>query len=205
MFRFSFPRCGATRKRSDDRFRFLAQGDPVTSRTHAPLSLVRRPLAEATARSWAATGARLILVGRKVARLDAITKDLEARGADYAKTWSLDCATAESVAQLSTMEETLGGLDVLLLAYGALGDQGELQNDQNATAKLIRTNFVSAAAWCLTARAILEKQRTGALLGIGPVAGDRGRRSKFYLWRHERGLARIVDGTMQSPSPASPA
>ena len=43
-------------------------------------------------------------------------------------------------------EETLGGLDVLLLAYGALGDQGELQNDQNATAKLIRTNFVSAAA-----------------------------------------------------------
>src|SRR5262249_1613115 len=130
----------------------------MTSRAQCIIILgATSAIAEATARIWAAKGARFILVGRNVARLDAIATDLKARGADFAKRWSLDCARAEAVSQLSAMVETLGGLDILLLAYGALGDQAELQNDQSATAELIQTNFVSAAAWCLSARAILEK------------------------------------------------
>jgi decaprenylphospho-beta-D-erythro-pentofuranosid-2-ulose 2-reductase len=80
-------------------------------------------IAELTARIWAAEGARLILVGRNAARLNDIAADLKARGADEATTWLLDCANADATSQLNIMVEALGGLDVLLLAYGSLGDQ----------------------------------------------------------------------------------
>lgn len=94
-------------------------------------------IAEATARPWATRGARLVLVGRDAARLEAIAADLVTRGAAQAIAWPLDCATADARLQLDQIVEKLGGLDILLLAYGLLGDQAELERDPDAVAKLI--------------------------------------------------------------------
>lgn len=158
-------------------------------------------IAETTARIWAAEGARLILVGRDAARLENVAADLKTRGADGATPWPLDCANADAAAQLDKMVEALGGFDVLLLAYGAFGDQAELEHDPKAVAKLIQTNFTSAVAWCLAAGAILEKQGAGALLVIGSVAGDRGRRSNFIYGATKGGLARLVEGIAHNLAP----
>jgi decaprenylphospho-beta-D-erythro-pentofuranosid-2-ulose 2-reductase len=158
-------------------------------------------IAQATARIWAERGARLVLVGRDQARLQAIAADLVTRGAVQADCVALDCAAAAAGAELAKMVETLGGLDILMLAYGALGDQAELARDPGAAAKLIQTNFTSAAAWCLTAAEIFEKQRAGALLVIGSVAGDRGRRSNFIYGATKGGLARLVEGIAHKLAP----
>jgi len=160
-------------------------------------------IARATARLWAARGARLVLVGRDQDRLNAVAADLVARGAAQADCVALDCASADAAAELAKMVEMLGGLDILLLAYGVLGDQTELERDPSAAATLIQTNFTSAAAWCLAAAAIFEKQRAGALLVIGSVAGDRGRRSNFIYGATKGGLARVVEGIAHRPSPGA--
>ena len=159
-------------------------------------------IARATARLWAKRGARLVLVGRDQDRLNAVAADLVARGAAQADCVALDCASADAGAELAKMVETLGGLDILLLAYGVLGDQTELARDPSAAATLIQTNFTSAAAWCLAAAAIFEKQRAGALLVIGSVAGDRGRRSNFIYGATKGGLARLVEGIAHRLAPA---
>lgn len=158
-------------------------------------------IAETTARIWAAEGARLILVGRDAARLENVAADLKTRGAEGATPWPLDCANADAAAQLDKMVEALGGLDVLLLAYGAFGDQAALEHDPKAVAQLIQTNFTSAVAWCLAAGAILGKQGSGALLVIGSVAGDRGRRSNFIYGATKGGLARLVEGIAHNLAP----
>jgi decaprenylphospho-beta-D-erythro-pentofuranosid-2-ulose 2-reductase len=158
-------------------------------------------IAEAAARIWASRGARLVLVGRDGERLAAIAADLVTRGAARAIPVTLDCARADARARLDEMVETLGGLDVLLLAYGALGDQAELERDLDAAANLIATNFTSAAGWCLAAAAILERQRKGALVVIGSVAGDRGRRSNFIYGATKGGLARLVEGIAHKLAP----
>ncbi len=158
-------------------------------------------IARATARLWAERGARLVLVGRDQDRLNAVAADLIARGAARADCVALDCASADAGAELAKMVETLGGLDILLLAYGVLGDQIELARDPSAAAALIQTNFTSAAAWCLAAAAIFEKQRAGALLVIGSVAGDRGRRSNFIYGATKGGLARLVEGIAHRLAP----
>jgi decaprenylphospho-beta-D-erythro-pentofuranosid-2-ulose 2-reductase len=151
-------------------------------------------IAEVAARLWAARGASFVLVGRDEGRLRAIAADLTARGAGHATTCKLDCARADARAELERMRQSLGGLDILLVAYGVLGVQAELERDPGAAAQLIQTNFTSAAAWCLAASAIFEEQRSGTLLVIGSVAGDRGRRSNFLYGATKGGLARLVEG-----------
>ena len=158
-------------------------------------------IAEATARIWAKQGARLVLVARDKQRLDAITANLKTIGASEVRTVVLDCAKANAHAELAGMVETLGGLDILLLAYGTLGDQKRLEAAPPDVAELIQTNFTSAIAWCLAASAILERQRSGALLVIGSVAGDRGRRSNFIYGACKGGLARLVEGIAHKLAP----
>jgi decaprenylphospho-beta-D-erythro-pentofuranosid-2-ulose 2-reductase len=158
-------------------------------------------IAEATARIWAADGARFVIVARDKGRLDAIARDLTARGATEVATVALDCSKANASAELDLMVETLGGLDILLLAYGTLVDQKRLAADPEAVCELVQTNFASAVAWCLAASAILERQRSGVLLVVGSVAGDRGRRSNFIYGACKGGLARLVEGIAHRVAP----
>ena len=158
-------------------------------------------IAEATARIWAADGARLILVGRDITRLGHIAADLKSRGASEAMPWLLDCAAPDSPATLDQMVQSLGALDVVLLAYGALGEQGQLERDPNAVAAIIQTNFTSAVGWCLAVASVLERQRAGSLLVIGSVAGDRGRQSNFIYGATKGGLARLVEGLAHKLAP----
>ena len=151
-------------------------------------------IAAAAARIWAVQGACLVLVGRNGERLEAIAADLIARGATQAKALVADCAQVDPASELTRIVEILGGLDVVLLAYGVLGDQAQLERDPAATADLLRTNFNSAAAWCQAAAAILERQRSGALLVIGSVAGDRGRGSNYVYGASKAGLGVLVEG-----------
>jgi decaprenylphospho-beta-D-erythro-pentofuranosid-2-ulose 2-reductase len=151
-------------------------------------------IAQAAARIWAEKGARLVLVGRNAERLEAIAADLKARGAPLAEILAADCAETEPATALARISETLGGLDVVLLAYGVLGDQAELERDPAAVADLLRTNFTSAVGWCQAAAAALERQRSGALIVIGSVAGDRGRISNYVYGASKAGLGVLVEG-----------
>jgi decaprenylphospho-beta-D-erythro-pentofuranosid-2-ulose 2-reductase len=151
-------------------------------------------IAAAAARLWAAQGARFALVGRNGDRLQAVAADLRARGATSAEPVVADCASADAVATLDSIADSLGGLDIVLLVYGALGEQSELEHDPKAAADLLQTNFVSAAGWCLAAANRFERQRSGALIVIGSVAGDRGRQSNYVYGASKAGLGVLVQG-----------
>ena len=151
-------------------------------------------IAEAAARLWAAGGARFVLVGRDPDRLHAIAADLRARGAAGAEPIVADCAAANAGVELERIAGLLGGLDIVLIAYGVLGDQARLERDADAAQALMQTNFVSAAGWCLAAANRFERQRFGSLVVIGSVAGDRGRASNYVYGASKAGLGVLVEG-----------
>jgi decaprenylphospho-beta-D-erythro-pentofuranosid-2-ulose 2-reductase len=152
-------------------------------------------IAEATARLYAGEGAELLLVGRHVARLDAIAGDLRLRGAARVETATCDLTEiADVVSALAGFVATLGGIDHLLLAYGVLGDQRELERDPVTARASFAVNFTSAAAWTLAAADVLERQGHGSLVVLGSVAGDRGRRANFVYGGAKAGLAVLVEG-----------
>ncbi|MGE0628838.1 MAG: SDR family NAD(P)-dependent oxidoreductase [Hyphomicrobiaceae bacterium] len=152
-------------------------------------------IGEATLRLHAAEGARLVVAGRNEDRLRTLAADLEARGASSAVIWCCDLAgTDDPRAALDSMAASIGGIDSVLLFYGTLGDNGEAERNISAARDILRTNFSSAAEWCLAAADVFEAQGHGDLVVIGSVAGDRGRQSNYIYGAAKGGLALLVQG-----------
>lgn len=150
-------------------------------------------IAEAAARIWAEEGAHLLLAARDEARLTPVASDLATRGATV-QTWVGDLAAADAMAELPAMVERLGGVDIVFLAYGVLGEQQQSESDPALALKQMNVNFNSAAGWCLAAAQVLEKQDKGTLIVIGSVAGDRGRASNYVYGAAKAGLGVLVQG-----------
>lgn len=150
-------------------------------------------IAEQAARLWAEQTAHIVLAGRNRERLEAVAADLRLRGGDV-ETVATDLADAGVEQTFADMVAIFGGADVVLLAYGELGDQRRAETDMSEAQRLFLTNFTSAASWCLAAASVLEAQRHGTLIVIGSVAGDRGRASNYVYGAAKGGLGVLVQG-----------
>lgn len=158
-------------------------------------------IAEAVARLWAGEGAHLVLAGRNAERLRAIADDLRIRGAAAAHVVVLDLAATDARGELDGMAKLIGPIDVVLLAYGVLGDQAAAEQDPVAARTVLETDFLSAAAWCLAAANQLAARRAGVLVVVGSVAGDRGRMSNYVYGAAKGGLAILVQGIAHRLAP----
>lgn len=150
-------------------------------------------IAEAAARQWAEQGAHLLLVGRDATRLDVVAADLRVRGAAV-ETRAANLAESDAAEMFKEMAFGLSRVDTVLLSYGILGDQDRAELEGEEAQRIMATNFTSAAAWCLAAANVLEKQRHGTLIVVGSVAGDRGRASNYVYGAAKGGLAVLVEG-----------
>jgi short-subunit dehydrogenase len=152
-------------------------------------------IAEAVARRYAAAGARLFLVARSTERLDAVASDLRARGAG-----SVDHAVGDlgSVAGhaglLDRVWASLGGVDIALIAYGVLPDQGRCERSWPAAAEALQVDFISPSALLHELANRLESDGAGVLCVITSVAGDRGRKSNYVYGAAKGGLSLFAQG-----------
>jgi short-subunit dehydrogenase len=150
-------------------------------------------VAEQTARLYAAERAELMLVGRDRERLDAVAADLKVRGAARTEVQALDLAAEAGEERFQDLVQALGGVDHVILAYGVLGG-AEVETDLAAARALLEVDFTSAALWALAAANQFERQKSGSLVGIGSVAGDRGRQSNYVYGAAKAGLAVLMQG-----------
>ena len=162
-------------------------------------------VAEQTARLYAAEGAALVLAGRGAERLAAVAADLTVRGAAATHVADLDLAAVDAAEVERRLEQwtgLMGGIDQVVLAYGVLGEQPALEADLDAAGRLIDIDFRSAALWCLAVADRLEKQKHGALVVLGSVAGDRGRQSNYVYGAAKAGLGVLVQGLAHRLAPS---
>ena len=150
-------------------------------------------IAEAAAREWARQGARLLLVGRDAGRLETVAADLRVRGGE-AETAVTDLAEGDIEETFARLVVRLGEVDIVLLAYGVLGEQARAENDMAQARRLLTVDFTSAARWCLAAANLFEAQGRGTLIVLGSVAGDRGRGSNYIYGAAKGGLGILVQG-----------
>lgn len=151
-------------------------------------------IAEATCRLYARAHATMVLAGRNARGLEAVAADLRVRGAPLVHVHAGDLTALDPEECLAEWSQILGGIDVILLAYGTLGDQRSLEQDLKASGELIDTNFRSAALWALAAANHFERAGSGTLVAIGSVAGDRGRQSNYLYGATKAGLAVLMEG-----------
>jgi decaprenylphospho-beta-D-erythro-pentofuranosid-2-ulose 2-reductase len=72
--------------------------------------------------------------------------------------------------------ERLDGLDLLIYSAGVMPDIGPEQFDAAIDRHIFEVNTIGAITWLDLAAERMLAQRSGTIVGIGSVAGDRGRR-----------------------------
>jgi decaprenylphospho-beta-D-erythro-pentofuranosid-2-ulose 2-reductase len=155
-------------------------------------------IAEATARLLASQGASLHLVARDANRLRSIASDLGVRGARHVSTDLLDVNEFEAHGpMLERARAALGGLDVTLIAHGTLGDQRACEASVELTLREINTNGLSVIALATRVGELFASQKSGALVVISSVAGDRGRGSNYVYGCAKAMVTAFMSGLRQ--------
>ncbi|MCC6194124.1 MAG: SDR family NAD(P)-dependent oxidoreductase, partial [Burkholderiales bacterium] len=154
-------------------------------------------IAQATARIFAAAGARLFLTGRQGERLAAIAADLRVRGASEVHVRIADFSAIDGWAALcASAKDALGTMDVALVAHGSLPDQEACERDEQALHDALEVNLSSHVQLLMALARILEEQERGCLVSIGSVAGDRGKRRNYVYGAAKAGVAAFAQGLM---------
>ena len=135
-------------------------------------------IGEALARALAADGCRVALVARREDKLRRLVRELDtSAGEPRAQFYVHDVTDYGSAAALfAQITHELGGLDLIIYAAGIMPAVGPEEYDTVKDAGIIAANFTGAVAWLNEAARRFEAAKTGTIVGISSVAGDRGRR-----------------------------
>jgi short-subunit dehydrogenase len=145
-------------------------------------------IASEAAKLYAARGARLHLLGRSPEKLAALVDSLQAAAPTSAQADFAELGDAESLVQAAVKQ--LGGIDVVLIAHGELGDQEASERSFAAAEAAFRTNLLSVVAFLVPLANLLEAQGSGCIGVITSVAGDRGR-PRNYTYGAAKGALNI--------------
>ncbi len=149
-------------------------------------------IAAEVARIYAERGDRLFLVGRNPTNLDTLITSLGTSviGHIAADLDDLDnCA-----AHVQTAIQTLGSIDIALIAHGFLGDQVQSEQELEHARQILQTNLLSAVALLMPLSNYFEQQGCGHIGVITSVAGDRGRPRNYTYGAAKGGLTRYLQG-----------
>lgn len=137
----------------------------------------------------------VVLAGRQPEKLEAAADDLRAAGVTTVDLITFDAAdTASHPRILAEVFAAHPDLDVVVLAFGQLGDQAELTDDPEAAAELAVVNYAGAVSSGLAAARQLRDQGHGTLVVITSVAGERARADNFVYGSTKAGLDAFAQG-----------
>ena len=102
--------------------------------------------------------------------------------------------TAGHDAFVRGLAERYGDLDVVILAFGQLVEQGELDADPERAAAMVHVNFTGAVSVSLAVAAQFRRQGHGRLVVLSSVAGERVRKANFVYGSSKAGLDGFAQG-----------
>lgn len=118
------------------------------------------------------SGCRVALVARRRDKLEAIAATFP----DAAVVAEHDVHdTAAVPALFQDLCKQLGGLDLVVYASGVMPPVGMHEYDTAKDLEMVAVNLNGAIAWLNEAAVRFEGVKAGTIVGIGSVAGDRGR------------------------------
>ncbi|MBT2507223.1 decaprenylphospho-beta-D-erythro-pentofuranosid-2-ulose 2-reductase [Streptomyces sp. ISL-98] len=148
----------------------------------------------ATARRLVARRTRTVwLAGRPSPALESAAAGLRALGAD-ARTVAFDALDSTSHEEALGKVFAEGDIDMVLLAFGILGDQARDEAEPLAAVRVAQTNYTGAVSAGLVCAKALQGQGHGSLVVLSSVAGERARRANFIYGSSKAGLDAFTQG-----------
>ena len=153
-------------------------------------------IALATVRRLVAQGCRTVLLAARNPD-DCLTAAAELRdaGATTVDTLAFDALdTASHEAVIDDAFARHGDLDVVLLAFGVLGDQAAFDADPEVAVTAVQVNYVGGVSAGLHVARNLRRQGHGTLVVLSSVAGERVRKTNFVYGSSKAGLDGFAQG-----------
>ena len=138
----------------------------------------------------------VVLAGRRPEDLKPAADELRTSGATVADVAAFDALDPPEGHErfVDEMFSRYGDFDLVLLAFGVLGDQEEAERDAAAAVSVLQTNFVGAVSVALPVARRLRDQGHGTLAVLSSVAAERARRANFVYGSSKAGLDAFCQG-----------
>ncbi|MDH6217399.1 decaprenylphospho-beta-D-erythro-pentofuranosid-2-ulose 2-reductase [Streptomyces pseudovenezuelae] len=151
-------------------------------------------IALATARRLIARRTRTVwLAGRPSPALEESAEQLRGLGADV-HTVAFDALDPDAHEAALGKVFAEGDVDMVLLAFGILGDQANDEREPAAAVRVAQTNYTGAVSAGLVSARALQTQGHGSLVVLSSVAGERARRANFIYGSSKAGLDAFAQG-----------
>lgn len=149
-------------------------------------------MAYATAHEFAKNGWGLVLAARNQQQLQVLKGDLEARFEVPVHTAYFEATDFEQHEQFIRDLPLLP--EVTAVFFGYLGDQKQAQNDWQETKRILDINYTAAVSVLNIVANAYEAQKSGSIIGVSSVAGERGRKSNYLYGSAKAGLTAYLSG-----------
>jgi len=154
-----------------------AQATPLTPRRRGIIIGASEGMGAALARKLAKEGYTLALVARRKDKLTRLCTEINSTANETRALAYVHDVTdyKEAPELLRRMVADLGGLDLVIFMAGVNFPPGlnnyNFENDR----RMIEVNIIGAMAWLNPVAEMFQNAKTGQIVGISSVAGDRGR------------------------------
>jgi hypothetical protein len=146
----------------------------------------------AIARKFASEGYAIQLTGRDPALLKPGQSDLQIRYGVSCTTYFFDAMDFDSHRGFYQALETKP--DVAVYVIGYMNDNEKVMQDWNEAAKTIHANYTGAVSILNLIAEDFAARKSGTIVGISSVAGNRGRQSNFIYGSAKAGFTAYLSG-----------
>jgi short-subunit dehydrogenase len=152
------------------------------------------PIGRAFAREVARPGTHVILAGRDVDDLARTASDIRIAGQASVEVSRFDATDLSAHGkQAAHWAERPGTLNAILL-FGTMPQQADIDADPALVLDCIASTYAGALSILHHLATHLEARKAGTVIGIGSVAGDRGRLKNYVYGSAKAGLHTYLAG-----------
>jgi NAD(P)-dependent dehydrogenase (short-subunit alcohol dehydrogenase family) len=142
-----------------------------------------------------ASGVPVVLAARRADDLDGPERRLRNAGATAVHRVEFDADDlAGQRAVLDDVAARFGPLDVVVVAFGVLGDQARAEDDVDHALAVVHTDYVAHVAALTHLARLLRAQGSGTIVVFSSVAGVRVRRANYVYGSAKAGLDGFASG-----------
>jgi decaprenylphospho-beta-D-erythro-pentofuranosid-2-ulose 2-reductase len=137
----------------------------------------------------------VVLAGRDHDGLQLTAQLIRDRGSEQVETLALEARDPASHGPLLAQAfELLGGVDLVVLAVGVLGERGGIPADVDGAVEVLDVNVVGAGSLLLHSARALREQGHGSVVVLSSVAAERARASNAVYCASKAGLDALALG-----------
>lgn len=151
-------------------------------------------IARGFARQAATRGEGVILAGRDMDDLTTTATDCGVRGAPVAEAMAFDARDPATFAPILDRAKGLDGTISVAVFVGSMPPQEEIDAAPELIEGTVTDSFTGPARFLTAIAPLLEERGAGTVIGVGSVAGDRGRIGNYVYGAAKAGFHTYLSG-----------